>query len=618
MNDPKSIINAYLDGELTAAHHQELVAWIRESPDNRKHFVTECYFHSQLQDIFAGERAIRDATELQTSDARHASVPHSVTCAPTTDVPVLNAPIPSLGGHITQSALGYLSSGWPVAYLVATVVLGIGLLIGTVTHVSQSVLVAHKSVPLSSPLPSLPSFVGRITGIVDCRWADPNTAVPGPVAVPLGRKYALASGLLEITYDTGAKVILQGPCTYEVESRDGGYLSVGKLTARVEKKAEGRGRKAEETMAIVNNRSEIGDRNSTLRPPTSALFFVRTPTAIVTDLGTEFGVEVDTLGNTTSHVFRGLVNVQLAACDNKDESASRVLHENESVRVEQSDGKHAILLSASAKSTAFVRTLAKPTIKTLDLLDVVAGGNGFSGRRNAGINPSTGLVASSLPQSDGEYNLVGDNRYHKVTGLPLIDGVFIPDGTKGPVQIDSAGHTFEYFAATTNTTTGYVWANGTDAPTQFRPVLTGVDYALSGHGALLMHANKGITFDLEAIRRANPGCKLLRFVTVAGNAEASSQQGRSVYADVWVFIDGRACVQRRQINATNGAFPIAIALGDKDRYLTLAATDGGNGLEADWIAFGDPRIELLPARAETSQDAAGHETNTSVPEDSRR
>ena len=40
---------------------------------------------------------------------------------------------------------------------------------------------------------------------------------------------------MEITYDTGAKVILQGPVTYEVESRRGGFLSVGKLTARLEK-----------------------------------------------------------------------------------------------------------------------------------------------------------------------------------------------------------------------------------------------------------------------------------------------------------------------------------------------------------------------------------------------
>ena len=45
---------------------------------------------------------------------------------------------------------------------------------------------------------------------------------------------------MEITYDTGARVILQGPVTYEVESKDGGFLSLGKLTARLEKRAEGK------------------------------------------------------------------------------------------------------------------------------------------------------------------------------------------------------------------------------------------------------------------------------------------------------------------------------------------------------------------------------------------
>ena len=34
---------------------------------------------------------------------------------------------------------------------------------------------------------------------------------------------------MEITYDTGAKVILQGPATYEVDSTNGGFLSLGKL-----------------------------------------------------------------------------------------------------------------------------------------------------------------------------------------------------------------------------------------------------------------------------------------------------------------------------------------------------------------------------------------------------
>ena len=67
-----------------------------------------------------------------------------------------------------------------------------------------------------------------------------QSLIPNPQSlVSLGDKFALASGLMEITYDTGAKVILQGPVTYEVES-NGGYLAVGKLTGKLEKRGRGR------------------------------------------------------------------------------------------------------------------------------------------------------------------------------------------------------------------------------------------------------------------------------------------------------------------------------------------------------------------------------------------
>ena len=101
----------------------------------------------------------------------------------------------------------------------------------------------------------------------------------------------------------------------------GGYLSVGKLTARVEKSDEAE--RSRSKSAIPNPQSLIPH------------FAVRTPTATVTDLGTEFGVEVDKQGDTTSHVFRGSVRLQVASGDGKAEGAARVLHENESARVEK-------------------------------------------------------------------------------------------------------------------------------------------------------------------------------------------------------------------------------------------------------------------------------------------
>ena len=234
-------------------------------------------------------------------------------------------PCPIFVANTVHGTTGYFSSGWPVAYLVATVIFGIGLLVGAFTYVSRHEQVADNSPPIAAErrLESQPKmeFVGRITGMVDCQWeegargegrgtGDGNlqSLIPNPQSlVSLGDKFALASGLMEITYDTGAKVILQGPVTYEVESAAGGYLSLGKLTARVEKKS-GRAREGE---------SEIRNPKSLI--PLSLIphpfFSVRTPTATVTDLGTEFGVEVDKQGHTTSHVFRGSVRLQLLGAE---------------------------------------------------------------------------------------------------------------------------------------------------------------------------------------------------------------------------------------------------------------------------------------------------------------
>ena len=82
----------------------------------------------------------------------------------------------------------------------------------------------------------------------------------------------------------GAKVILQGPCTYEVESARGGFLSLGKLTAQGGEEGQGVGSRRNPKSLIPH---------PTIHYP---LFSVRTPTAVVTDLGTEFGVEVDEAG----------------------------------------------------------------------------------------------------------------------------------------------------------------------------------------------------------------------------------------------------------------------------------------------------------------------------------
>ena len=57
---------------------------------------------------------------------------------------------------------------------------------------------------------SAPMIVGKITAMRDCRWITADPVRVGD-AVPDGRVFVMASGLLEISYSSGARVTLEGP-----------------------------------------------------------------------------------------------------------------------------------------------------------------------------------------------------------------------------------------------------------------------------------------------------------------------------------------------------------------------------------------------------------------------
>jgi hypothetical protein len=237
---------------------------------------------------------------------------------------------PAVLGNVVHGVASYLSSDWLVSYLVAAVIFGVGSLITSHIYISPPEQIADSSpstAPLLAPavVQSERKLVGQITGLVDCHWSDSHTVAYLGRRVAAGDAFAIASGLAEITYDTGAKVLLQGPVTYQVDSSCGGFLSVGKLTARVEKK----------TASVpwsAASRQKFNPQSPIHNPP---LFAVRTPTAIVTDLGTEFGVEVRNTGETQSHVFHGSVQLQqIGVAEGKETSSNTIiLHANEAASI---------------------------------------------------------------------------------------------------------------------------------------------------------------------------------------------------------------------------------------------------------------------------------------------
>jgi hypothetical protein len=125
--------------------------------------------------------------------------------------------------------------------------------------------------------------------------------------------------------------------------------------------------------------------------------------------------------------------------------------------------------------------------------------------------------------------------------------------------------------------------------------LDGQVFGTRAHPAIFMHANVGITFDLEAMREALAGARILAFqakcgMMTTGSAGSPERASRAVF---WVLVDGD--VQFRRIEEHPGAAtPVDVALKDRDRFLTLVTTDGGDGHQSDRCFFGDPALSLEP------------------------
>lgn len=288
-------------------------------------YLNYCELHFALRFELRAHRAVQ-AVHGQIGIRSIAAEPSVLGDDAAVETPVSTTPaflpVPPYG------TTNFFADSWPVAYSLAAVILGLGMVTAAVTHVSQPVHVASALPTVqnsrSVPKTNMPG-VGKITGMVDCKIGDSR--------VSLGQKIDLVSGLMEITYDTGAKVILQGPVTYSID-RNGGYLAVGKLTGKLERK-------------------------------TSDPFCICTPTARVTDLGTEFGVEVNEKGGTTSHVFRGAVEVLPTGMGNNPHRPLRV-GANESVCVDPtSDGTGLKVRRIAVIHSAFVCQMPEPLPRVL-------------------------------------------------------------------------------------------------------------------------------------------------------------------------------------------------------------------------------------------------------------
>ncbi len=293
---PDDLISAHFDGLLDEQQAEELQSWLESAREHFEYFLRQGSLHYQLHGGMARDEG--GAAELQPTGSDALGQLGAVCATPSED-----SLLTELYGRLPHEPSSRLTSPrfWIVVSLLTTVFLsGLYLLVGEGWQAREF---AQQPVEQPKTVASLvPPIAVLVAGMADCQWASGSPTLQLGNYAAIDEQYELRSGLLKLAIDRKTRCVVEGPVVFRVISADTIRLERGRLAAIVPADAVG--------------------------------FTVRTPRADVTDLGTEFGVEVAEDGTLNTYVFEG--TVMLSTRPPKDSTAgvsTMVLSSGESALV---------------------------------------------------------------------------------------------------------------------------------------------------------------------------------------------------------------------------------------------------------------------------------------------
>jgi hypothetical protein len=255
MNVPQHIaghLEDYLDGNLDESGYEILNAWMRESDANCE--ALAAWLMTEVRLLDASRLAdMRAMFQGQTFDTR-------------SEVAETLPPTPTGRSRSTAQSLMLIAASVLVALGVAYIWPkpadkdNAGARIA-----SANVQAAHNHAPT-------PAMLGRLA---NCVWEGDMTPLRVGQDIAAGTDIDIKSGLAQLVFESGAEVVLQGPCRLRVDNSMLCRLFAGNVSAEVPHRAAG--------------------------------FTIRGPSAEVIDLGTRFGFSVGDAGHSEVHVFQGEV-----------------------------------------------------------------------------------------------------------------------------------------------------------------------------------------------------------------------------------------------------------------------------------------------------------------------
>ena len=551
----EELISSFLLDSMTREQADAFSAWIKKNPENGRAFIRSSLLHRNIHEYFCSidmtsKHLIEDdlnnssnANQSPFQDELWAQLSREERDAPTLQIQH-ELPEPKSSGH---HKIEPAPRNYPKGYLwfsIVSIAATFLLFLYVWTHPRH-----------------IPQDIATVTDIYQAKWDNPDVALQKGTRLFDNRKpISLIQGIVKFQFDNGVQVVIEAPAVFSLDDYERMRLTYGKLYTKVPKQAIG--------------------------------FRVNTPSCGVIDLGTEFGMDVTDRGDTNVHLFKG--KASLVTSVHQQPQQSQILYQNQAKRVTTSGS----IRSITFQNREFVRDFDSDHAvlwngENLNLASVISGGNGFGKvHLNMGIDQRTGKLVSGNVEERNNSDVKG---YIPVPQIPFVDGVFVPDGENGPVQLTSAGQTFDGFEDTDG---AYYMAIGIYSFVNMYTAGTGFQYAsiqLKGYSEetsdnLCLHANSGITFDLQKIREAMPFTNITQFSSVYGVPKARDDQD-GVASDFYVFVDGTPRMIKKGVSNQDEPGHVTIPLEKTDRFLTLVCTQGDQNF-GDWSLFVNPTLEL--------------------------
>lgn len=417
------------------------------------------------------------------------------------------------------------------------------------------------------------SPIAVLTSADDCLWSAGGPA-PKVGASLDQRPLRLEQGLAEVQFDNGARVTLEGPCTFTPVQAGRGQLKKGRLVAYVPARAIG--------------------------------FTLDTDTAQIVDLGTEFGVAIDAEGASEVQVFQGEVEVRRRG---KNIAAAQELPlrlgKNAVARV-TADGEPSV--TTSAGPGRFGKLISNPPPARYS--GPIALGNLFDDEGRVAMAdamvtdtfaavPEYGDLGIHLVRYGGE-SVVGINRFatfdFKNLGWSNLEYAKIANDAwtaPGKVDLQSSG----------------IRTQGT--------LIAGTEPKIED--GIGMHSNAVLTFDLDQIRiAAGWQGEALRFVCDRAGINDDKIGAPNSYVHMAVlvtdakgsisaYLQGKPVKVERHVGAWRVTGPMAKPLKSDGQYvafdvdlpvdasyLTLAVPCAWNGTGSDHAVWSGARLEVRP------------------------